>query len=114
MKPPQFFITLILSSICVVLSVLAFWLTQSLNSAEADFQKSQFEVQTSVQKKQSDINTGSQLSQIYNSMIHDMAALTYDNTTGKLKDEKLKDLLTKYGITVNVQMPSATPKPANP
>lgn len=111
MKPPQFFITLILSSICVLLSALTFYLTQSLNSAEGDFQKSQFEVQTSVQKKQSDINMGNQLSQIYNSMVHDMATLAYDNTTGKLKDENLKNLLTKYGITVNVQMPGTTPKP---
>ena len=63
---------------------------------------------------QSDVNMGNQLSQIYNNMIHDMAALTYDNTTGKLKDEKLKDMLTKYGITVNVQMPPTAPKPATP
>ena len=95
----------------MLLSALTFYLTQSLSSAESDFQKNQFDVQTTVQKKQSDINMGNQLSQIYNSMVHDMATLSYDNTTGKLKDEKLKDLLTKYGITVNVQMPGATPKP---
>jgi hypothetical protein len=97
----------------VVLSVLTFWLTQSFTKSASDFQKKQMDTQATFQKMQSDINMGGQLSQIYNNMVHDMAAASYDNATGKLKDENLKNLLTKYGITVQVQMPASTPKPNN-
>jgi hypothetical protein len=109
MKPPQFFITLILSSICVVLSVLTFWLSQSLISAQTKFQDDQMKIQSQVQNDQAEINRGNQFGQVYTNMIKDIASLAFD-PTGKVKDDKLKDLLTKNNITVNV--PAASPTPS--
>jgi hypothetical protein len=40
--------------------------------------------------------------------VKDIAAAAYNPTTGAVKNEKLKDLLTRYGInvTVNPQTPA--------
>lgn len=114
MKPPQFFITLILSSICLVLSALTFVESKARHSDAIELQDQQTTVQGELQKGQAQVNRGNQFAQVYTSMIKDVASLAYD-ATGKVKDEKLKDLLTKNNITVTVPSPSpapsATPKP---
>jgi len=114
MKPPQFFITLILSSICLVLGLLTVWQSQARHSAGNALQDQQILIQNELQTKQGLINRGNQFGQVYTSMIKDIASLAYDGT-GKVKDEKLKDLLTKNNITVSVPSPSpapsSTPKP---
>jgi len=111
MKPPQYFITLTLSAFCIVLSIVVIWQGQSSQALQLQFQQKQIEVQTEVQKRQDEINRGGQSQQIGSNLLKDIAAAAY-NPNGTVKDEKLKDLLTKNGISVNVNQPSPTPSPS--
>lgn len=116
MKPPQFFITLILSAVCVVLSLITIWQGRSLNDLQNKFQEAQVKDQNEFQGLQQDINKGMQMQQAYTNIIKEIAAAAYDQT-GKVKDEKLKELLAKNGwsLTPNAApAPAATPKSANP
>ena len=108
MKPPQFFITLILSSICVVLSLVTIWQGHSLNDLQNAFQDQQLADQSKLQGMQAEINRGGQIQQIYTSLIKDIASVSYDST-GKVRNDKLKDLLAKNGF--NVSVPTPTPQP---
>jgi|GEM_PF-2049511 len=112
MKPPQFIITLILASICLVLSLLVFLLGKSGSSLGNTVQQRQIEIQAEVQKRQDEINRGSQSQQIGTNLLKDIAGASIDSASGKVKNEKLKELLTKNGITVTVnQNPNSQPTP---
>lgn len=111
MKPPQFFITLTLASISLVLSIVVIWQGQSSISLQNQVQQKQIELQTEVQKRQDEINRGNQSQQIGTNLLKDIAAASYDPAKGTVKNEKLKDLLTKNGITVTVNQPSPSPTP---
>ena len=113
MKPPQFIITLILSSICLVLSLLILLLGKSGTSMQTTVQQRQIEIQAEVQKKQEDINKGGQSQQIGTKLLQDIAAAAIDSSNGKVKNEKLNTLLKNNGITVTVnQNPNSQPTPA--
>jgi predicted Holliday junction resolvase-like endonuclease len=112
MKPPQYFITLTLASISLVLSIVVIWQGQSGISLQNLVQQKQIELQTEVQKRQEEVNRGIQSQQIGTNLLKDIAAASYDATKGTVRNEKLKDLLTKNGITVNVNQPTSSPTPA--
>jgi hypothetical protein len=115
MKPPQFIITLILASICLVLSILVLLQGESGISLQGAVSKQQIELQTEVQKRQDEINRGTQSQQIGTNLLKDIAAASIDPNTGATKNEKLKELLTKNGITVtvnqNAQNAKSSPSP---
>ena len=108
MKPPQFIITLILASICLILSILVSWQGHSGTSLSLDVQKKQLDIQTDVQKRQDEINRGGQSQQIGTNLLKDIATTALDNK-GNVKNQKLKDLLEKNGITIKVNQPQTTP-----
>ena len=72
-------------------------------------EKQQTDTQTEMQSKQAEINRGTQVTQLYSSLLKDMATLAFNPTTGAVKNEKLKDLLARNGITISV---APTPAPA--
>lgn len=109
MKPPQFIITLILACICLVLSIVVFWQGQSSSALRGTVQQRQIDIQTEVQKRQEEINRGGQSQQIGTSLLKDIAAAAVNPATGETKNQKLKDLLTRNGINIQVNQPSATP-----
>lgn len=112
MKPPQFFITLILASLTLVLSIVVIWQGQSLSSLQIAVQKEQLDVQTSLQKSQEVINLGNQSQQVGANILKDIAAAAINPSTGAVRNEKLKTLLEKNGITIQVNQPAASPTPA--
>ena len=93
MKPPQFIVAVILS---LVPLILVFTLMRMGATNQG--------LQTQLQAQQEAINKGSMSQQIASKMLNDIAPAS-------LKDEKLKDVLTKSGITVNVNA-SPAPSPA--
>lgn len=110
MKPSEFLTTLALASICLVLSVAVIWQGHSSMKLQGSVQARQIEIQADVQKRQDEINRGSQSQQIGTTILKEIAAAAY-NTNGSAKNEKLKDLLTKNGITVTVNQPPSTSQP---
>jgi hypothetical protein len=108
MKPSQFYITLALAAVSLVLSLAVIFQGESSISAQKAFQTRQAEIQTEFQQKQTEVNEGNTSNQITVSIVKDIAAAAYNPTTGAVKNEKLKDLLTRYGINVTVN-PQSTP-----
>jgi predicted Holliday junction resolvase-like endonuclease len=111
MKPPQFFITLILASLTLVLSIVVIWQGQSLSSLQMSVQKEQLDIQTSLQKSQEVINLGNQSQQVGANILKDIATAAIDPAKGSVRNEKLKAVLEKNGITVQLNQPSPTPAP---
>ena len=98
MKPPQFLATVILSLIPLILVIILIFMGQKNQALQAQ-----------LQTQQADINKGSMSQQIGVNLLKEIAAAS-------IKDEKLKDVLTKSGYSVTVNS-SATPSPspaANP
>lgn len=108
MKPPQFIITLILASICLILSILVSWQGHSGTSLQLAVQQKQLEIQTEVQKRQDEINRGGQSQQIGTNLLKDIATTALDGK-GTVKNQKLKELLEKNGIQIKVNQPQTTP-----
>jgi G:T/U-mismatch repair DNA glycosylase len=107
MKSSQFYITLALAAVSLVLSLVVILQGESSISAQKAFQERQTAIQTEVQQKQTEVNEGTTGNQITVNMVKDIAAAAYNQTTGAVKNEKLKELLTRYGINVTV-----TPQPS--
>ena len=84
MKPPQFYTT-------VTLSIIVLILTITLMVSGQNNQK----LQEKLQQQQATINQGMTFQQIGTNMLKDIA-------TASLKSEKLKEVLTRSGYTVNV------------
>jgi hypothetical protein len=74
-----------------------------------DVQKEQIDIQADLQKRQETINLGNQSQQIANSILKDIAATAYNTQTGQVRNEKLKELLVRNGINVQV---NTQPTPA--
>ena len=108
MKPPQFIITLILASICLILSILVFWQGQSGMSLQTVVSQKQIEIQSEVQKRQDEDQSWRQSQQIGTNLLKDIATTALDSK-GNVKNQKLKDLLEKNGITIKVNQPQTTP-----
>jgi len=77
-------------------------------SLQLAVQQKQLEIQTEVQKRQDEINRGGQSQQIGTNLLKDIATTALDNK-GNVKNQKLKDLLEKNGITIKVNQPQTTP-----
>lgn len=141
MNSAQFFLKLVLASVCLVLAAAVIVTGQSylrlLNAPPASqaqpsaadksidliaqYRKSAEELrelQTSVrtqeekdqaemQKLQADINRGIQMQTAYSNIIKAIAGDAYD-TTGKVKNEKLAELLKRNGWSLT---PSSTAQP---
>ncbi|MCX6967975.1 MAG: hypothetical protein NTZ46_09420 [Verrucomicrobia bacterium] len=93
MKSLHFYITLALGALCFVLSITSIVLGRSNNN-----------LQLQQQRQQEEINKGNAALQIGQNMLRDMAELS-------LKNDKIKQVLTSHGLTVNVA-PTPTPTPA--
>ncbi len=79
----------------VVLGVLALFLTLTLVGIGVSNQYMQKNLQEQAQKEQPSINQGQLSQQLGTAIIKDMAASSVNN-------QRMKDLLAKHGITVNV------------
>jgi predicted Holliday junction resolvase-like endonuclease len=90
MKPPQFIVTVIMSLVSLILVINLIFMGQKNQS-----------LQTQLQTQQEEINKGSMSQQIGVNLLKEIAQAS-------VKDEKLKDVLTKSGYTVTV---NASPSP---
>lgn len=90
MKAPQFYITLALGTLCLVLAITSIVLGKTNNTL----------MQTQ-QQQQEEINRGNTSVQIGQNLLRDMAEVS-------LKNDKIKDVLARNGYTVNAA-PSPTP-----
>ena len=90
MKSLHFYITLALGALCLALSITSIVLGRSNNS-----------LQLQQQQQQAEINRGNMSAQIGQNILRDMAEVS-------LKNEKIKQVLSRNGYSVNVA-PSATP-----
>ncbi|MEI6561499.1 MAG: hypothetical protein WCO68_05365 [Verrucomicrobiota bacterium] len=88
MKSLHYYTTLALGAVCLLLSVTTIVLGRSNNS-----------LQLQQQQQQAEINKGSTSLQIGQTLLRDIAELS-------LKNDKLKQLLSRRGLTVN---PAPTP-----
>ena len=93
MKPPQFIVAVILSLVPLILVINLIFMGQKNQT-----------LQQQMQAQQEDINRGSMAQQIGTNLLRDIGQAS-------LKDDKLKDVLTKSGFSVNVA-PSPGSSPA--
>jgi predicted Holliday junction resolvase-like endonuclease len=91
MKPPQFIVAVILSLIPLILTINLIFMGQKNQS-----------LQMQLQAQQEQINTGSRIQQVGLNVLKDIAAAS-------VKDDKLKDVLSKNGYSVTVSSPSPSP-----
>lgn len=91
MKAPQFYITLALGALCLVLSITCIVLGK--NNSNLQMQQ---------QQQQEEINKGKVSAQIAQNLIRDMADLSLTN-------DKIKQVLTANGIRVNPPVPAPSP-----
>ena len=91
-KPWQFFTTIALSAICLVLAVSAVIAGRANQSLQANLQAQQIE-----------INKGSLSQQVGTNVLRDIAVAA-------AKNDKLKALLERNGLTLS-QTPAASPSP---
>ena len=93
MKSLHFYTTLALGAVCLLLSITTIVLGRSNNS-----------LQLQQQQQQAEINKGNTSLQVGQALLRDIAELS-------LKNDKLKELLSRRGLTVNVA-PTPTPTPS--
>ena len=101
--------------LCLILSIVFYFKSANVQALSADLQKQQQEVQTQqqslqveqqkFQNQQQQINAGAQLAQqVGPAVLNDLGLLARDN-----KNEKIKKLLEKYGVTLS-DKPADAPK----
>jgi hypothetical protein len=96
----SFYISVAASALCLLLSIIIFWVGNVNQSLQAEVQQKQQDLQ----KQQEQINTARQIQEkVGPALLQDMAQVS-------LKNEKMKALLAKHGY--NVQL-NATPAPAS-
>jgi hypothetical protein len=97
------------TTVCVVLSVWLFVLSRSNAALQADLQEEQQEYQIragKLREQEARINAGMQLAQqVGPAVLRDLGALSLQNN-----NEKIKQLLAKYGVEVKQSEPPA-PQP---
>lgn len=108
MKIP-FYISVVASALCLVLSIAVFAIGLSNQGLQDEVQKQQEALQAQqqvLQAQQVEIDAGVQINQkIGPDLLRDMA-------TTSAKNEKMRALLAKHGYTVQVNTPApATPAP---
>ena len=108
--------------VALVLSIVFYFKSTGVQTLGAELQKRQQEAQEkqqalmvqqqSFQAQQQRINQGMQLAQqVGPAVLQDLGVLARDN-----KNEKIRKLLEKYGVTINDKAATegAAPKPTNP
>ncbi len=122
MKLPSI-ISIAAASLCLTLSIWLFFAGTASQNLQAEMQKKQDEYQTQQQTAQiaqqqlqlqtERINQGTKLAQeIGPAVLRDLGGLAVQS-----KNEDIKKLLAKYGVTVNekaAEEAAKTPAPANP
>jgi len=93
MKVPQFYVTVALGAICLVLSIVSLLLSKSNQTLQAQYQA-----------QQDEINRGNATLQVGQNVLRDMAELS-------VKNDKIKEVLKNNGYNVTVNA-SATPSPS--
>ena len=115
MKPPQYLITLILSAICLFLSIMTIWQGHSLTAANLAFETQKATVTKALNDAQAEINRGNSAYQYISVLVQDIATLTDETKPGGEKDEALKNLLISdvdsSGV-IKINAPSPSPSPA--
>lgn len=95
MKPPLFIVAVVLSLVPLVLVINLIFMGQKNQT-----------LQTQLQAQQEEINKGTMAQQIGSNLLKDVAQAS-------LKDDKLKDVLSKNGITVKKnESPAPAPQAA--
>ncbi len=117
MKPPTI-LSIAAAGLCLILSIWLFFVGTTNQNLQADMQKTQEELQThqqavqlaqqQLQAQQDQINAGTKLAQeVGPAVLRDLGGLAVQS-----KNESIKKILGKYGVTVNENAAEATPKPA--
>jgi signal transduction histidine kinase len=94
MKPIQYYITVGIGAVCLILAIVGIWLSRSNQG-----------LQNQLQDQQNEINRGNLTQQIGTNILRDMGSVA-------LKNDKMKELLGKHGFNVTVNpspAPQATP-----
>jgi len=94
MKSLHYYTTLALGAVCLLLSITTIVLGRSNNT-----------LQLQQQQQQAEINKGNTSLQIGQTLLRDIAELS-------LKNDKLKQLLARRGLTVN-PVPTPSPSPTS-
>ena len=92
MKPVQFYITVALAAVCLILSIIVIAMGQSTQHLQAQ-----------AQDQQNEINRGNMSQQIGTKILQDMASVS-------VKNDKMKDVLSRNGYNVTVN-PATSPSP---
>ncbi len=112
MKIPSVVPTLV-SGLCLLLTVWLFTSNSANQSLQADLQQKQQEIQTEqmevqlqqqqLQSQQEQLNSAVKLAQeIGPAVLKDLGSVAVQN-----KNQKIKELLSKYGITIKEEAPAA-------
>jgi ABC-type proline/glycine betaine transport system substrate-binding protein len=103
----SFYISVAASALCLVLSIVLFWVGTANQTMQTELQKQQGDLQ----KQQEEINKGDAIQrQVGPNLLNDMASVSTTNSA-------MKELLKKYGYEVKVNTPApsaggAAPAPA--
>jgi hypothetical protein len=106
--------------ICLALSIWLFFANNANQALQGELQTKQQDVQTQqqqvqlqqqqLQTQQQNINAGTQLAQqVGPAVLRDLGSLALQN-----KNERIKKLLAKYGVTLKENEATPAPAPAKP
>jgi hypothetical protein len=94
MKSAQYYILIVLTTACIVLSIAAIVVGNSNQ-----------QLQEELQRQQTQINRGTTMQQVGTNIVRDIAQLS-------VEDAELRQLLTKHGFNVQVAQPTPAASPA--
>ncbi len=95
MKASQFYLSVAIGGVCLILSIALIALGQSNQR-----------LQTQIQHQQEEINRGQTSSQVLQNLLRDLAEAS-------VKNDKIKQVLARNGYTVSARPPaSPSPSPA--
>jgi len=102
MKAPQFYITLALGVVCLVLSVANLIYNKNVQNLNREGQS----LQTQIQEQEKDVNRVLEIDRRFKSLAQDMA-------NASVKNESIRQVLSQNNINVNVPVSSIpTPTPS--
>lgn len=91
MKVPQFYVSVALGALCVILSITFLLLSKSTQN-----------LQVQIQAQQQEVNQANAIAQHFQSLASDMVQAS-------AKNDKIKQILAQNGITVNAPAAPSTP-----
>ncbi len=116
---PAPLLSIVSGLLCLLLSVVFYFKSSSVQSLSEDLQKQQDTLQSEqrsfqtkqqlFQNMQQQVQSAQQLAEkVGPQVLNDLGLVARDN-----KNEKIKKMLEKYGVTIN-EKAAETPKPADP